>query len=151
MNKELEIQQKYKNGESVIELSKHYDLTRERIYQILRKMPDFRRVSKELAKEKTESNQEKYQNKYSEYIPEIISRRLQGESVLSISKQLKIPYPALKTMLKGSPYANTKQARKERNKQIRRQYHAGKTQLELARDFNMSQSSISAIVLKKKP
>jgi len=139
-----EIQEKYKEGESVISISQECGLTRERVYQILREMPDYKDIKSKFQRKRNQS----YYAKYSEAVPEIISRRIRGESVSSISKALEISFRQLKSILKGTLYENSKETRAQRNEEIIKQYREGKKQEQLARKFGLSQSNISAIVIK---
>jgi len=144
MHTKQEIQENYKEGKSVISISQECGLTRERIYQILREMPNYKDIQTKLQKKRNQS----YYTRYSEFVPEIISRRIGGESVSAISKTLGISFRQLKSILKGTQYENSKETRAQRNEEIIKQYKEGKKQKELAREFGLNQRSISAIVIK---
>ena len=136
--------QEYLNGKSVIDIAKQYDLSREAVYQHLRKIPNWEKVSESLVK----TPREKALEQYGHLIPEIIRLKEEGLSTSVVAKKLDIPFYPLVELLKGTRHDNSKKAREERDKEIYKGYKAGRTQGELAREFGMAQSSISEIIRK---
>ena len=144
MNKKEEIIAKYESGESVINLAKEYNLTRERIYQYLRQVPDFKKLSKEKRLQKVSQRLEGYKH----LLPQIFELREQGVGNPRIAKQLGVTYATIQKLTEGTPYDNSKKAQAKRNRAINKDYLSGLSQVKIAKKFGMSQSSISIILLK---
>ena len=144
MNKKEEIIAKYNSGVSVIELSKEYSLSRERIYQYLRQVPDFKKLSKEKRLKKVEKRLEGYRH----LLPQIFALREKGVGNPRIAKQLGVTYVTIQKLTEGTPYDSSKKAQAKRNRAINKAYLSGLSQVKIAKKFGMSQSSISIILLK---
>ena len=136
--------QEYLDGNSVINIAKKHNLTREAVYLYLRRLPDWEKIYKSKRKTKWQRAVDKYSDK----IPKIIKLRKKGYSTIQVSKKLKVPFEAVREILKTTPYDNSKQARDERNEKIYNEYMNGAHQKKLALKYGMAQSSISAIVHK---
>jgi Mor family transcriptional regulator len=134
--------QEFLNGKSVIDIAEQYNMSREAVYQHLRTIPNWKKVSESLKKTKRERALEKYGH----LMQEIIRLKEEGLSTIAVARKLDIPYPPLVELLKGTRHDNSKEAREERNKKIYESYKNGRSQRELAIEFGMSQSSISNIV-----
>lgn len=144
MTKSDEIIAKYNSGVSVINLAKEYNLTRERIYQYLRKAPNFKGISSQKREEKVK----KRLAGYSHLLPAIFEMREQGLGTTTIASKLGITYNTTRTLLKGTQWDNSKKVKALRNRSINRAYLNGMSQVKIAKKFGMCQSSISAILLK---
>ena len=134
--------QEFLNGKSVIDIAKQYNLSREAVYQNLRTIPNWERVSESLKKTKKERALEAYGH----LMPEIIRLKEEGLSTIVVARKLGIPYPPLAELLKGTRHDNSKEVREARNRRIYKEYQKGMVQRELAQEFGMSQSSISEII-----
>ena len=144
MTKSEEIIAKYNSGVSVINLAKEYNLTRERIYQYLRQVPDFKSLSKKKRLERVKSRMESF----SHLTPQIEQGLREKKSLTLIAKELGISYLTAKNLIKGTPMDTSKKAKAKRNEAINKAYVRGLSQVKIAKKFNLCQSAISAILLK---
>lgn len=145
MTKADEIIAGYIGGKTVIEIAKEQGLSRERIYQYLRKLPDFKQTS---VKKRAEVKAERL-SRYDPILPEIIQMRKDGIGVEKISKTFGITFRTVSQLLEGTPYTNTHLSKVRRNKKIAKGYASGISQVNLAQKYDLCQSAISAILIKQ--
>lgn len=144
MTKEIEIVDKYLNGESVISLAKEYSLSRERIYQYLRKLGAWDKV---LLDNRFRTKQRRMRE-YKSYLPAIIEWKEAGLGTFAISRKLKLSYKTVANLLAGTKYDNRNCRNKARDRKILREYLKGKTQTQIAEEMGMKQNNISRILIK---
>ena len=136
--------QEYLDGNSVINIAKERGITREAVYQHLRQLPNWQKVSDSMKPTK----KQRAENKYRYAVAEILKLSEQGYSAVQISEKLKVPFYSVQNILKGTRFDNRKQVRHERNRQIYELYQQGNSQQQIATAFGMAQSSISEIIRK---
>ncbi len=144
--KKKEIISRYMFGDSVIELAKEYNLSRERIYQYLRNLEDWeeeREVYEQRKKHQLKIQKRKLQE-------EVILRIKLGQSITQIARELHIANKTIHILLTGTKYKIGKKALKQRDKKILREYKSGATQKQLAKKYNTAQTNISRIIVKNR-
>lgn len=144
--KKKEIITRYMYGDSVIQLAKEYNLSRERIYQYLRDLEDWdeeREVYEQRKKHQLKIQKKRLQE-------EIILRVKLGQSITQIARELHIANKTIHALLRGTRYKIGKKLIKERDKKILREYKNGATQKQLAQKYNTAQTNISRIIVKNR-
>jgi Mor family transcriptional regulator len=140
-----EIKARYLNGGSVSTMAREYGVSREAIYQVLRTMDDWEKKIEDTAPLR-------YKKSILKRHPSLDSKAIElkkgGMSTTQVSKTLSVPYRAVRGILKDTQYDDSKGAKQKRDKKILRKYNSGKTQVELAREFNTSQQNICRILDK---
>lgn len=132
----------YLEGVSVIDIAKHFGCSRETVYARLRKMPQYKKTYLTVREAKKASTI----GRHKDSVPEVYRLLEQGMSATGISKELNIPYPSLRTLLRGTKYDNSQKSKRFRNQVIYTQYKRGATQNELAKKYGIAQSTISLII-----
>jgi transposase len=143
IEKKQRVEQMYREGIKVSKIAEFFGCSREYVYQILRKLPDF----EELSQANRERAKKKSQNYYQSKLDLVKQRLNQGESLSAVAKDLHISYRTLIRELKGTKYDNTKRAKSRRNKKIIKLYQQGLTQNEIANKFGLSQNTVSGILI----
>lgn len=146
MKDEKEIQELYRDGTKVKHIAEAYGLSREGVYQRLRKMPDFEQVKQRLYTKAKAKRRKNTLEEHAELLPKIYSMREKGVGSLRISHKLGVPYKTVVELLKGTEYDNTLEAKRIRNQEICKKYKEGMTQIELAKKYNTTQPNISNII-----
>lgn len=140
--KKSDIISQYILGESVIELSKKYGLSRERIYQYLRELDEWE-IEKCINVDR-KKHQRKIQN---EMLKMEVMRDLKtGLSIKDISKRRHISSPRLREMLNDTKYRFGLAIKRRRDRKIGKLYKSGLTQKELSQKYNTTQTNISRIL-----
>lgn len=134
----------YLNQVPVIKIAEHFGVSRETVYSRLRTIPNYKEVSRSLRNVKKENRLKKYRQR----LPEIHQLAKQGVGMVGISEQLNIPYYTIKTLLRGTKYDSTHKAKEFRDRNIYSLYRRGMTQTQLAKKYNLAQSSISDRIKK---
>jgi len=134
----------YLNQVPVIKIAEHFGVSRETVYSRLRTIPNYKEVSLSLRNAKRENKIKKH----SQRLPEINKLAEQGVGMVGISKKLNIPYYTVKALLRGTKYDSTHKAKEFRDRNIYSLYRRGMTQTQLAKKYNLAQSSISDRIKK---
>lgn len=134
----------YLNQVPVIKIAEHFGVSRETVYSRLRTIPNYKEVSRSLRNVKKENRLKKYRQR----LPEIHQLAKQGVGMVGISKKLNIPYYTVKALLRGTKYDSTHKAKEFRDRNIYSLYRRGMTQTQLAKKYNLAQSSISDRIKK---
>ena len=136
--------ERYRNGESVAQIAKDNNVSREAVYCILRELNNFEKLTERLNKQRKEQTV----NKYTEFYNDIYELKKEGMTIKEISSAMEIPYKYVKLALKGTDLEVSKKARKERNERIFRLYKSGLKQRQLADMYNTTQTNISNILVR---
>lgn len=145
-DREEEIIGLYKQGMSVINIAKQFQCSREAVYTYLRRLPNFKSVSKRLYKKKQRERDLVIRKK-------IMSGKIfspQSFSFKAGARHFKTSQQLLHRIVKGTKYDVSQKGKAERDKIIHSLYKEGMTQLELAKLFKLSQARISYILEKFK-
>ena len=143
--KKSEIITRYMFGDSVIQIAKEYNLSRERVYQYLRCLEDWNEEQR--IYEERKKHQLKIQRQG--LLREIILRIKQGKNITQITKELHIAPDTVHSLLKNTKYRLGHSSKKIRDKEIYRRYKKGESQIQLAHKFQLSQANISRIIRKE--
>ena len=130
----------YMSGVPVTEISELFNVTREAIYQKLRKTEGWKGMKVHHSGLRSSERLTELQG----HIEDIISGWLSGVSMLDIAKELKTSRKNISDIIKqemGSTRKNYK-----RDLKIAEEYKNGVTQVELSKRYNISQPCISRIV-----
>jgi len=134
----------YLGGSTVIDIAKKYGVTREAVYQRLRKIPSWGAV-----KEKNRvSRKRKRMEKYEGLRDEIYEMAEKGVYRVEIMKKLNISAKVLKDLLKGSKYDLAPTARMPVHNEIRRDHGRGMSKKALMEKYDMSYPHICRIIKK---
>lgn len=144
--KKSEIISRYMFGDTVIQLSKEYGLSRERIYQYLRDVKDWDE-EKGIYKDR-KRHQRKIQDQ--KLRPLIINDRRQGVKLCEVAKKHHTSTRRIKRILQGTGYEGGKPYLEKRDRKILRMYKRGFTQREVGEKFNTCQNNVSRILRKFK-
>jgi len=142
--KKSEIITRYMFGDSVIQLSKEYGLSRERIYQYLRVLEDWneeQRIYEDRKKHQTKIQKQKL-------LHEIILLIKEGKSITQITRGLHIANKTVYSLLKGTKYKLGHCSNKKRDRNIYKEYKRGLSQVAIAQKYHQSQANISRIIRK---
>ena len=134
----------YLNQVPVTKIADHFEVSRETVYSRLRTIPNYKEVSRSLRNVKKENRLKKYRQR----LPEIHQLAKQGVGMVGISEKLNIPYYTVKALLRGTKYDSTHKAKEFRDRNIYSLYRRGMTQTQLAKKYNLAQSSISDRIKK---
>jgi len=146
MLNEEEIQQLYKDGTKVKHIAEAYSLSKEAVYQRLRKLPDFKQIKQKLYTQSKRELLRTQLQEYAEYLPKVYKLREQGVGMVEISKRFSISYKFLRKLLKGTQYDGTRDYVAMRNQDIFHDYKDGMTQVEIAKKHNTTQPNVSNIL-----
>lgn len=130
----------YLSGVPVVEISDMMGVTREAVYQKLRKTEGWKGIKRHLSLNRSSLRLTELQG----HTEEIVAGWLSGVSMLDIAKELKTSRKNISDIIKqemGSTKRNYK-----RDLQIVEEYKNGVTQVELSKKYGISQPCISRIV-----
>lgn len=130
----------YLSGVPVVEISDMMGVTREAVYQKLRKAEGWKGIKRHLSLNRSSLRLTELQG----HTEEIVAGWLSGVSMLDIAKELKTSRKNISDIIKkemGSTKRNYK-----RDLQIVEEYKNGVTQVELSKKYGISQPCISRIV-----
>jgi len=131
-------------GKSVIEMAKESGLSREGIYVHLRKLPNWKEVSKTWKGHREQQRLESLTDTV-ELLKQLIDG---GMSVSNASRSVGMAYLTARKLLAGTKYDTTKKAKDKRDREIVRRYKAGEIQTQLAKAYGLRQTAISRIIIK---
>lgn len=142
--KKSEIISRYMFGDTVIQLSKEYGLSRERIYQYLRDVKDWdeeKGIYKDRKRRQREIQDEKLK-------PLILKDRKQGMKLCKIIEKYHTSPRRVERILKGTGYEGGRSYLKRRDNGILKLYKKGLTQKEIGQRFNTCQTNVARIIGK---
>lgn len=130
----------YNSGVPVAEMSKEFGVSREAIYQKLRRFDDW----EDMKRRHTQIRASKRLTELQERSPEIVSMWKKGATMLQIAWEFKTTRKNISTIIKNT--LGTTKRRYERDAEIVQAYKNGVTQVELAKRYNISQPCVSRII-----
>lgn len=136
----------YKNRIPVAEIARKRSVTREAVYQQLRKNNEFTK----LVEARRLERQQRAASSVAERLSEAADLINDGMSIKKVALVLNIQYNTLREALKGTAWDNSHTSKRGRNKKIVRALDNGASQLKVARRFGISQARVSKILSKWK-
>jgi Mor family transcriptional regulator len=131
-------------GKSVIEMAKESGLTREGIYIHLRKLPNWKQVSKRSKAIKEAQRLESLTDTV-ELLKQLIDG---GLSASDSARKIGMSHLTARKLLAGTKYDTTQPAKDRRDREIIKRYKKGETQVQLGKEFGLGQTAISRIIVK---
>ena len=119
-------------------------MTREGIYIHLRKLPDWKEVSK-FRREQNKADKLKAMGDTIELLKQLIDS---GVSASDSARKIGMSYLTARELLAGTEYDNSNKAKDKRDKEIVKRYRAGETQAQLGKAYGLRQTAISRIIVK---
>jgi transposase len=134
----------YLGGSTVIDIAKKYGVTREAVYQRLRKIPGWGAVKEKSRVSKKRARMEQYEG----LRDEIYEMAEKGIYRVEIMKKFNISAKVLKDLFKGSKYDLAPTARMPVHNEIRREYGKGVSKKALMAKYELSYPHICRIIKK---
>lgn len=135
-----ELVEEYLKGNSVGDLAIRFDVSREAVYQRLRKDRDWKYIKAHLRKERSLERIKELQEKSDD----IVEGWLAGVSILDLAREFRTSRKNISEIIRN--VVGTTKRRYKRDLEIVEKYKAGATQKELAEEYGISQPCISRIV-----
>lgn len=132
------ITKEYLEGKPVIKIAEEYGLSREAIYQRLRKLPNWQEVQRH--------RKEKDKGKVWEQRHRVIERRKWGWSMVRISQDLNIPVYKIRKMLLDTKYDRSKKYYVKRNRHIIYLWNKGYTKYKIAKEIGCNWSAVNLVI-----
>ena len=135
-----ELVEEYLKGVTVDELAQRFSVSREAVYQRLRKDRDWRHIKAHLRKERSLERIRELEEKTND----IVEGWVAGVSILDLAREFKTSRKNISRIIRD--VVGTTKRRHERDLEIIEKYKEGVTQTELAKEYEISQPCISRIV-----